>query len=334
MTLPKFSKEKLREVNTVYYHESCPDGSAAAFICAAAFHELGTKPQFWSLQYGTDLMTKLEPRPGQLFVDITPPKERWEEWKAVSPIVLDHHETVKHVTEGLDGVYATNEKHSGAQLAFEEVFLATDANDPLLLTAWGNLAHLAMIRDTWKKDSPLWRDACAMAMALLFEGSRSLVERSQANGPNALNVEEFKKLSELGHKLLGNNDRRIEKIAEGAYREVLSFDREYKISYFNCTEKILSDVANHLINNGGNISVGYFYLFEDGHNRTVVSIRTDGSVSAKEIAESLGGGGHERAAGFRLPEGDQASPYKIYSTVTEAILKIVLKNAETKPKDG
>jgi len=317
----------------VYYHESCPDGSASAFICAAALHELGVKPKFWSLQYGSELMSKLEPRPGQLFVDITPPKERWEEWKSVSPIVLDHHETVKHVTEGLGGVYATNERHSGAQIAFEEVFLATNIQDPMLLTAWGNLANLSMVRDTWKKDSPLWREGCAIAMAMLFEGSRGLVERAQKLGANALNAEEFQKLLDIGHKVLNSNDRRVEKVAEGAHHETYSFDREYKVSYFNCTEKILSDVANHLINNGGNISIGYFYLFEDGATRAVVSIRTDGSVSAKAIAEALGGGGHERAAGFRLSEGDLISPYKIYSIVSETMVKIITKMTDSAVKN-
>lgn|SRR5512135_992130 len=326
MTLPKFSADKLRGVTDVYYHESCPDGSAAAFICAAAFKALGTTPKFWSLQYNTELMDRLEPRPGQLFVDITPPKERWQEWKPVEPIVLDHHDSAKHVTEGLGGVYATNEKHSGAKLAFEEVFLATNVQDLVLLTAWGNLAELAMVRDTWKKDSPLWRDACALAMAMLFEGSVGLVEKAQAQGPNAINPDGqlfLNYLLDIGRKIVGSNERRMEKIAGSAYRETYSFDREYKAAYFNCTEKIISDVANYLIGGGCNIAVGYFYLFEDGKTRLQVSVRTDGSLSAKKISEALGGGGHDRASGFRLPDGDNTPPYKLYAIVSETIVKIL-----------
>jgi hypothetical protein len=326
----KFSVDRLREVTDVYFHEACPDGSASAFICAAAFHALHTKPKFWSLQYGTELMNKLEPRPGQLFVDITPPKDRWEEWKAVKPIVLDHHATVKDVTEGLDGVYATNEKHSGAMLAFEEVFMAAGISDPTIVDGWQNLAQLAMIRDTWKKDSPQWRNACAMAMAMLFEGSRTLVESAQRDGVEALLPDDFKRLMNVGHKLVGDNERRMEKVAGSAYRETYSFDKEYKAAYFNCTEKIISDVANYLIDGGCNIAVGYFYLFEDGSTRMVASIRTDGSLSAKKIAEAHGGGGHDRAAGFRLSNGDTTPPYRLYAVVSETIVNLLIEADSTK----
>jgi oligoribonuclease NrnB/cAMP/cGMP phosphodiesterase (DHH superfamily) len=328
MSLPKFSADKLRGVTDVYFHENCPDGSAAALICAAAFKAAGTRPKFRSLQYDTELMNKLEPRPGQLFVDITPPKARWGEWENVQPIVLDHHETAKVVTEGLGGVYATNEKHSGAMLALEEVFDPLVAGfDESLRTAWKNLAQLAMIRDTWKKESPLWRDACALAMALLFDGSKCLIEKAQEHGPNILLPGGHLFLDQylgLGHKLLENNDRRVEKLAKSAYRETYSFDKEYEAAYFNCTEKIVSDVANFLIDNGCNLAVGYFFLFEDGANRCQVSLRTDGTLSARRIAERFpNGGGHERAAGFRLHEGDQMSPHKIYSVVSTTIVEML-----------
>jgi hypothetical protein len=337
-------RTRLQEVNAVYFHESCPDGSAAALICAAAFRALGTKPKFWSLQYNTELMDKLEPRPGQLFVDITPPKSRWEEWKGVSPIVLDHHETAQVVTEGLGGVYATNEKHSGAMLALEQVFLpvvlqhvsdddrardfALADLDESRLLAWKNLAQLAMIRDTWKKDSPLWRDASALAMALLFEGSKGLIEQAQEHGPSVIQPKGHLFLDQylvLGHKLLESNDRRIEKLAKSAVRHDLTIDdKTYRASFFNCTEKIVSDVANYTIDvNGCNISVGYFYLFEDGGVRCQVSVRTDGTLSARKIAEQFpGGGGHEKAAGFRIFEGELVSPQLLCKIVAETIGKV------------
>ncbi len=326
MTDAKFCKNRLMHVTDVYFHESCPDGTAAALICAAAFQSIGMRPRFYPLQYNTDLMRKLEPRTGQLFVDITPPKERWEEWKQVQPIVLDHHETVEVVTKGLDGVYETNDAHSGAKIAYEQVFqvLVPEGDDPILRD-WRGLSELAMIRDTWKKTHSAWRDACALAMALLFEGSRGLVDKAQEKGIQALDLTH---LLTLGTKLVESNDRRVKKLAESAYRETYNFDREYKAAYFNCTEKIVSDVANFMIDNGCNIAVGYFYLFEDGATRCQVSLRTDGTLSARKIAERFpGGGGHERAAGFRLPEGDQTSPYKLYSVVSETIVEMLTSQA-------
>jgi len=287
-------------------------------ICAAGFHCLGLKPKFWSIQYGTDEMAKLEPRPGQLFVDITPPKERWEEWKSVSPVVLDHHETVEHVVKGLNGVYATNEAHSGAMLAYEHV-LAPVAGD-MDLSSWKEMANLSMIRDTWKKNSPQWREACALANALMFEGSRSLVEAVQANGPQNLDL---KALLSLGEKIVQSNERRMEKVAGTSHHEVfLARGEEYKVSFFNCTEKLVSDIANFLLEKGSDISIGYFWLEEDGQNKVSVSIRTSGKISASKMAILVGGGGHERAAGFRIPDGDKVSPSNIYRTIANLILDV------------
>jgi uncharacterized protein len=316
--MPKTTKAQLQRVTDVYYHEACPDGTASAFICAAAFHESKMHPRFSDLQYGTEKMQKLQAKTGQLFVDITPPEERWQEWLPMQPLVLDHHATVKAVTEGLNGVYATNESHSGAQIAYEEVFqvLLPGWDTASLDEDWRTFAQLSMIRDTWKKDHPQWRDACAIAMALLFEGSRGLVDKAQQCGIDALDL---KALLELGRKIVDSNERRVAKVAKSIHRETCTFDKTYKLSFFNCTEKLVSDIANHLIDQGDNVSVGYFFMEEDGANRVVVSIRTDGSVSARKMAEHLGGGGHERAAGFRIPNGDNTAPSDVYKTITDAI---------------
>jgi DHHA1 domain len=334
--MSKFSYDQLKQITDVYYHASCPDGTASAFICAAAFKDAwitrpgirGMLPKFWSIHYQTERFNKLEPRPGQLFVDITPPKEKWEEWKAVNPIVLDHHETVKHVTEGLGGVYATNESHSGAKLAYEEVMIPIiaagssedySADDFNCMAFWKELAEMSMIRDTWKKDSPDWDKACAIAMSMLFMGSRGLIERAQNFGMGCLrNQDEIDNLYTIGRQVVANDQRRVETLSKGA--EKISTNTKFKMSFFNCGEKVISDTANNLIATGDNISVGYFYLYEDGDLRLQVSIRTDGSISAKKIAESLGGGGHERAAGFRA--SGNISPRELYLIISNKIIEL------------
>ena len=42
-------------------------------------------------------------------------------------------------------------------------------------------------------------------------------------------------------------------------------------------------------------------------------------ISAKKIAESLGGGGHERAAGFRM--NGNCSPNEIYDVISGKIME-------------
>lgn len=318
------SVEKLLSVTDVFFHQNCPDGTAAAVVCAAAFRLLGTEPKFRPLQYGTGFMERLEPRPGQLFVDITPPLARWREWEAVSPLVLDHHETAREATEGLGGRYATNEHHSGAMLAFESVLVPAiqrawpyEYGAPELEEAvavanrWHAFAELAMVRDTWKRSSPLWDGACAQAEALVLMGAQSLVESVRAG--------EFDEaaLMSLGRTLLDKARRKAEFAAERAeWSSALVGGRDVRIATFNCTEKITSDVANLLIEQGANVAAGYFYTVEDGAPRLCVSVRSDGSVSARSVAEANGGGGHDRAAGFNVPS---AAPSEVASRIRSAL---------------
>jgi hypothetical protein len=306
--------DQLKMVKEVLFHESCPDGTAAAMICRAA---LGPDVEFYSIQYGTDFMSRLEPRSGQLFVDITPPIPRWEEWKAYSPIILDHHETAKQVTEGLGGIYGLNETHSGAMLAYDHVLsaIAGSGNGEIQdLARWRDLAELAMIRDTWKQDHPRWREACAQAMALQFHGSKKLIEIVGSGDF------QFNELSGLGLSLLEQAERKTKLVARGAYlKPIQTKIGELKTAYFNCTEKIISDVAHTLLNEGADVAIGYFHLFEDGAMKISVSIRTNEKIAANVIAKYYGGGGHERAAGFHLSVDEAPGPDQLSEKIIEAV---------------
>lgn len=309
----KFDEEKLLKVTDVFFHASCPDGTAAAMIIAAAYANLERNVEFHPIQYGTDKHATLVPGPGQLFVDITPPLSRWEEWREYEPIVLDHHETAKHVTEGLGGVYATNDSHSGAMLAYEQVAIPLiGENDE-----WRRFAELAMIRDTWKKDHPSWVEAYAQAQALQLYGA-DLIEQIYDR------TFRHTQFAQVGKLLLDRVDRSVKKIARSAARMTVQIGgRQLTLATFNCTEKIISDAADLLIEEGADVAAGYFFLFEEGAQRAVVSVRTNGSVSARKVAEFLGGGGHDRAAGFRVADGFDASPGSIAATLADAIRAVV-----------
>lgn len=306
------SIEKLKNVRSCYYHESCPDGTASAMICRVA---LGPDVEFHSIQYGTKHMEEIEPREGQLFIDITPPISRWEEWKNFSPIVLDHHETAKHVTEGLGGIYGLNETHSGAMLAFDHVLSAfaetMKADD---LCKWKEFAELAMVRDTWKKDDARWKDACAQAKALQFHGSKKLINVA---GSGEFPFGEFRA---LGLSLFEQAENKTKLVAKTAYLKSIQTEKgELKTAFFNCTEGIISDVANLLLEEGSDIAIGYFHIFEGGSLKIQVSIRTHGKVSASAIAKYYGGGGHERAAGFSLKLNEAPTPDQLSEKIINAV---------------
>lgn len=318
------SVDKLREVKQVFYHQSCPDGTASAMICYAAFQLLHAKdperiPELKSVQYHTDFFeNKLEPRPGQLFVDITPPRARWQEWKDVGVIVLDHHESVKEITEGLSGVYATNDAHSGARLAFEQVltpvtdFLCADLDPERdshnivrsdcnhALERWDGFSRIAMIRDTWKEKDPDFEKATVQAYGLMTLGAGDVLEQMREN---RLDLDLIKRLGEkdLGKaKFMADSSRRYDMPCP-------KLGRTLAVSIYNCTEKkYISDGCHHLLNSGTDFAVSYFLKTENGLTQAVVSLRSNDPI-AGSIAKSMGGGGHDKASGFGLPNGEAVS---------------------------
>lgn len=309
------------KITDVYYHASCPDGTASAVILADAFRVLGRQDiNFHAVTYN-DKLEQLTPAFGQLFVDITPPRSRWTEWVPFSPVVLDHHESAEQVIRGLSGVYGNNATHSGAKLAYDFVHdvlrpgYSCDSQD-----GFKQFAELAMIRDTWKKDHIRWVEACSQALALQFYGSKHLIELATTGrlyDNDGLNLD-F--IHDLGNLLFEKNLRKVNIVADGASHALIQTRHQtIKVSTFNCTEGLISDVANKLIEGGDDISVGYFYVTEYGKNKLVCSVRTSGLFSASKIAQYHGGGGHERAAGFSCGEAVNVSPGEIIQMIKGAL---------------
>lgn len=318
--------ERLREVKQVVYHQSCPDGTASALICLTALRLLHGSDwtdetvDFKSVQYKTDFFeNKFEPRPGQLFVDITPPRAKWETWKDVNPIVLDHHESVKEITEGLGGTFGENrDGMSGARLAYEHVLVPVtkwlceylsperDSHNVILsdcnvaLNTWGEFSRLAAIRDTWQDKDPDFERASVQAYGLMTLGSRDLLKQHREHKLD------FGLITRLGEQQLG----RAKFAADHARRYEIPFPRLGRpavLYVFNCTEKaLISDACHILLNNGADVAASYFLTHQVDGTKCVVSLRTNEPV-AGQVAKSLGGGGHDKASGFGLDAGESLS---------------------------
>lgn len=307
----------IHDVKTVYYHSSCPDGTAAAVMVAKAADMSNadlTAADFVAIQYGSPDMSSVQPGPGQLWVDITPPKERWREWEGTGVMVLDHHETAREVTEGLGGVYGENDQWSGAKLAYHHVYAENCGPSPVL----GAVAELAMIRDTWKKDHPDWREAGALAEASTLFGAKELISRSLSG---KLDVDE---ILAVGRTLMKSIDGKVKKYSRGASHSVLSdvLESDVRVSVFNCTEKLISEVGNDLVEGGTDVAIGWFFSSDADGQFYSVSLRTGGRISARKVVELYGGGGHDRAAGFRVKNAGGVSPDMIVSQVMNGIQRV------------
>lgn len=312
--------ERLKQITEVYFHQSCPDGTASAMICKKAFDWLCISPTFHPVQYQTDFFENLCPKPGQMFIDITPPRARWREWEESHPIVLDHHESAKEATIGLGGVYATNDRHSGAMLAFENVMLpiALSSLDQAeaCMQQWKEFAEVAMIRDTWKNTHEKWELACIQAEALNLFGPKLLLEKIEND------TFSFGELYGTGLVFFEKTKRKAEVIAkEALWDEIIIDDRAIKLASFNCTEKIISEVGNLLKDQGSDVSIAYFFKPEGEDLKVVVSLRTSERIQANKVCETYGGGGHARAAGFTMNNGRSVAPSTIVESVKDSIRK-------------
>jgi oligoribonuclease NrnB/cAMP/cGMP phosphodiesterase (DHH superfamily) len=316
-------RDKLLSVTDVYFHEGCPDGTASAMICAYAFgrmiNDIDKSPKFHAIQYASVSMRALNPATGQLFVDITPPRERWHEWVKYEPIILDHHESVKDFQGTFPySVYGTKDD-SGASLAYKYVFEAfypfdSHEEDELIVhDDWQHFSHVAMIRDTWKKDNPLWDEARAQSHALKFFDTNKLI----ADSTNA--IYDFSKLKEIGYLLSDKYDRDIKKFADGARISELSND--YRVAILNSFS--VSDIGNYLIEKKDcDIVVGYFFFAEENKTKCVISVRSSDRFDSAKFAKIHGGGGHKKAAGFSITGGNSINQDDILQILEKYLLEL------------
>jgi len=319
------NKDALLQVSEIVSHSSCPDGIGAAMVCVAAYVAGGMNPPpTYFIQYDTRAHNEMKARPRQLFVDITPPKARWEDWRGLSPIILDHHESVTHIVQSLDGVYGDSDC-SGTTLAFDNIMVPL-SGDVLTaaakigqddLATWKRFAHLCMVRDTWKTASPDWAEACALAHALLLQGQKWAVHVATVGRLP------FDELINIGTKMYEKIMRQAKGVVRNSAKHVLKAGgRDIKIAFFNHAEGgTVSDIAHHVMDQMPcDVVVGYFYVHEDDATRCVASVRTNGAISASELARTFDGGGHARAAGFRIPDGP--SPKQIIDLIIERIASL------------
>jgi hypothetical protein len=299
-------KDRLLNTHTIVTHKNCPDGTASAMICHAALPKAEVLPR----TYDEEDYENLPAQPGMLFVDIIPPKARFEEFLEAGAIVLDHHKKVESVTQRFvergQGVFADEKAEpgvSGALLAFRHVWSVLEGphstralRDAVVTRGVGPLlwdfAFLAGIRDTWQVESPHWADACAQGAALSHLGLRYLLSPTRGGITAALLPEEL----EMGRILF---EEKVVRAKEEAARAHLT----YGFAFIN--DRSPSDFAEALraVRSDLNAAVGFSYvLTADRRLMLVFSLRSIAEgFDVGEIAARAGGGGHTRAAGFSVP---------------------------------
>ncbi len=271
-------------IKQIIVHADCPDGLASAMILRLRYPEATVH----FLQYNTPELAAFQPAPGQVWCDFSPPVDRAAEFVAAGAYVLDHHKTAKDVVAmfGERGLFADEKEQpgvSGAVLAAK----FTDASPEVT-----SFARIVGVRDTWQKNSPLWKEACDFSEALMFWPSDTWLYTPPSG---------WYGLTGVGHILESKHQELCKKTLKDACRVIvnrLSLE-DLRVVIFQGPSHVASDAAE-IEGPMADVVVGFSYFVENENSFVSYSVRSRGTFDCGAFAKQHGGGGHSGAGGFRV----------------------------------
>lgn len=286
-------------MDLILYHNACPDGWAAAYICKKKYPEAKLVPLNHGLtpQQMDELVNQCYDK-DVIMVDYSL-RTRLDNdtlnQAAKSFRILDHHKTAQAVLDGAP--YATFDmKRSGAGLAWDYLF---GEDSPDFNAGQKMIDPFKDFRPWWvnyTEDQDLWNwklensqeiNAYLMTMPRTVESwdaitKHDTMETAYDSGVGVRRYIEYYTRS----------------VVAEAQEGVLVFDgKNYITAVLNIPYAGVSEAGNALCKSGYPVSMLWF---ERGDGITQFSLRGDGSVDVSAIAKSFGGGGHNNAAGFQL----------------------------------
>lgn len=293
----------LSKIKTIVVHDSCPDGMASAVL----LHDAIPDARVVFAQHGSDDYSGMQAEPGMLFCDLVPPPERASEFLQAGAVVLDHHVKVKNVVEKFGPRGRFGDGVSGALLAFQYVWnpLRGGTTDNQTSKNARQFAELASVRDCWEREDPRWTQACSQASALMFYDTTDWLDWQEPFLPSCqAKMAEMLRVGAISH---ANKLRGVTRSVDGAYWTRTG--RGHQVVIINGGS--ISDVAD-AIGERADVVMSFNYAVEDGKLSIRVSIRSHRKVDVGSVAVRFGGGGHQKAAGFRLVvDGLNTDPYKL-----------------------
>jgi len=286
-----FTPKDLEAVETVFFHHSCPDGIAAREIHRACFPEF--TGSYLPYAFGEPLLgTEREPLLVRaLFLDCHPNLDELVRILGSYDVrVADHHRTFQQFVEGhpelrervLFGDDTLEPEAacgcSGARLSYliGKSCSWNQRTDWVMLDFFSSLISLG---DTWQTDHPEFADARRLSNFIGFFGN----SYRGFHLPSDPIVQAFGEAQQARHRAV-------------AAAAVLRTVGELKVAFIPTRDT--SDVAEILQQEKGqDMVVGFEIKTSGGAEVIAYSIRTREGISARRLAESIGGGGHENAAG-------------------------------------
>jgi len=288
--------------DVVAYHANCTDGIAAVAVVSLAIADRGLQqPEFVPVQYGEPLPEPIL-RGGNrlLYVDFCPEREQipviqsaWQDW-----FVIDHH---KH-RDWLPVAYPNNAlfdlNRSGAVLTHDWLFgrpaLPADAPADHMDESLPLMLRFVQDRDLWR-----WALTDSREISAALHEEPKTVERWR----KLIHANPFDFLSD-GKCLLKSRARAAQSLAVKAFLTQTLAGLPFRA--VNATEN-MSEVGEEILRLFPDVDVACAF-FQIGTDFMQLSFRSrahkPGRDTALVAARELGGGGHDHAAGARIPLDD------------------------------
>ncbi len=268
----------------IIYHDRCPDGTAAAW-CAGK--SLGFENcVFYPAVHGTDPPLKRARAADRTYIlDFSYDRGKMLKLASLTELkVLDHHASAEAACVGLDFCEFDMER-SGAGMTWDHFFPGQDR-------PW--FIDYIEDRDIWKWKWPNSRAALSFidTMPKNFATYDRLLDGEPSIGS----------CTEKGYAILAYIDMYNEASVEAGSR-LIDFQSPdgaihldipcVNASYFGISEVLHKAAKDH------KFALGYFRR-HDGKYQYSVRVDEDSDFDGSKLAASYGGGGHVKAAGFRL----------------------------------
>lgn len=289
--------DRLKQVRKLITHANCADGIATALIIRDVMPDVAIE----FIKYNSKEHAGLKAEKGLMFIDMTPPRERVQEFVDVESLVCDHHKYAKDIVDAFkfSGIFADEEKEpgvSGAVLALRWVWeWIADYDDPQFDEKYAQIlrfASLIGVRDTWQVDSPMWQEANELS-TVIHELPLAYWFSTQDPIGAAMALKETlgpKLIQERGHEVKAAFSSQIITGSFGKRRWGLTMG----------PKAIFSDLAELGRQHGINVLVNIKQVIDDGEVYSLIDFRSDGLVDVGKIATRYGGGGHSKAAGCKM----------------------------------
>jgi uncharacterized protein len=265
----------------VVYHSPCTDGFGAAF--AIWLYHMNYRPQqeinFVPASY-SDPAPELEEGTDVLVVDVSWSREEILRMKARANTfcLLDHHARTGETLLDIENVFYEADE-SGATFAWKFLY---ETPVPLFF-------RYIRDADLWQWKLPKSREfsAALASYPMTFEAWNGLYGRPMAD------------ILAEGEAILRYQQQVVESLMDSEERAWFNVDGTlHRVPVMACPGLLASVAGNTLLAKHPEAEfAAVYYRLPDGKRKW--SVRSEDSrMSAREVAEAFGGGGHRNAAGF------------------------------------